>query len=73
VTVTPESLTIVRAEIDAEPDPTVKHQIEKSIASIYGALRDMPPTYQSRVLIAAAVLLGRADDIVGRLTEKIAT
>lgn len=73
MTVTTESLALVRAEIEAEPQPEVKREIEKSIATVYNALRDLSPTYQSRVLIAAAVLLGRADDIVGRLTGKVAT
>lgn len=73
MTVTTESLAIVRAEINAEPDPKIKLEIEHSIASIYSALRDLPATYQSRILIAAAVLLGRADDIVARLTGKVPT
>lgn len=51
-------------------EPAEKRQIQHAIATIYEQLRDLPAEHQSRILLAAAVLLGRVDDIVQRCTGK---
>lgn len=54
-------------------DEAQKRKVQHAIAQVYECLRDLPEDQQARVLIAGAVLLGRADDIVARLTGKKAT
>jgi hypothetical protein len=51
-------------------EPTIKRQVQHAIATIYEQLRDLPSEHQARILLAAAILLGRADDIVQRCTGK---
>lgn len=59
------------ADIEANDlAPTEKQAVQRAISEIYERLRDLPPEHQSRVLLAAAILLGRADDIVQRCTGK---
>jgi hypothetical protein len=55
----------------SDVDPIVKRELAAAVATIYEALRDFPSEVQARVLTSAAVLLGRADDIVDRLTGKV--
>jgi hypothetical protein len=62
------------ADIEANDlEPTMKRQVQHAIATIYEQLRDLPAEHQARILLAAAILLGRADDIVQRCTGKAAS
>lgn len=59
------------ADIEAgDLEPATKRAVQHAIAQIYEQLRDLPAEHQSRILLAAAILLGRADDIVQRCTGK---
>jgi hypothetical protein len=55
-----------------QPDlePAVKRELAAATAKIYEALRDFPPNIQVRVIVASAVLLECADDVVAKLTGK---
>lgn len=49
----------------------VRKQIGSATMVIYEEIRDLPKDQQIRVLIAVAVLVGRADDLVEGLTGKV--
>lgn len=48
-----------------------KAAIAKATMVCYEHLRDLPREQQTRVLVAAAVLIGRADDLIDALTGKV--
>lgn len=64
------ALAIARGD-QPDLDPSVKKELATAVAKIYEALRDFPPDVQTRVLVASAVLLERADDVVDKLTGKV--
>jgi len=64
-------LSVAKGDDSPALDAQTKREIAKAIAQSYESLRDLPAEIQSRVLVACAVLLGRADDVVDRLTGKV--
>lgn len=68
----PDTISILKGEpIDGEElSAVVKQQIARATMAIYEGIRDLPKDQRIRVLIASAVLVGCADDIVEGLTGK---
>lgn len=65
------AIAIALARQESDPDPGVKRELAAATAKVYEALRDFPPDVQTRILVASAILLQRADDVVDQLTGKV--